>query len=229
MSRKQQSVVSLDPISVNRKKQDSVFGRLLKTRWHGGDPVKKTAEIGHYLFCGKQRSGKTVSMIWYAERLKDQWEKKGCKVELYSNMEIGKSVNRMSLFSTMKKIEFDPNVVHIFMIDEIQSYFPKDTKDKLTLAMVDDLTGTLSQLGKRQIYLLSTAQVYGRLHKSLREQCLYMVNCRRSRLTSKVINDFILGDDIMCDDLGRWSGIPRVIHTHGLPKARFDTHRMISD
>lgn len=47
MSRKQQSVVCLDPIDRTRKKQDSVFGRLLKTRPHGGKPVKKTAEIGY--------------------------------------------------------------------------------------------------------------------------------------------------------------------------------------
>lgn len=229
MSRKQQSVVSLDPIDRTRKKQDSVFSRLLKTRWHGGDPVKKTAEIGHYLFCGKQRSGKTVSMLWYAEVLQKKWESKGCEVRFYSNIEIGQPITKANLFTTMRDITYDPKVIHIFLVDEIQSYFPKDTKDKLTLAMVDDLTGTLSQIGKRQIYLLSTAQVYGRLHKSLREQCLYMVHCRRSKLSSKVVNDFIDGDDIMCDDLGRWSGIPKVIHTHGLPKARFDTHRMITE
>lgn len=227
--RKHQSVISLDPIERNRKRQDSVFGRLLKTRPHGGAPVIKTAEIGHYLFCGKQRSGKTVSMLWYAEQLIRKWEVKGKEVKLYSNMDIGEPVTKMSLFEIMRLIDYDPKVIHIFMVDEIQSYFPKDTKDKFTLALVDQLTGTLSQIGKRQIYLLSTAQVYGRLHKSLREQCLYMVHCRRSKISRKVVNDFIDGDDIMCDDLGRWSGIPKVIHTHGLPKMKFDTHRMITE
>lgn len=226
---KQQSVVSLDPIDRTRKKQDSVFGRLLKTRPHGGKPVKKTEAIGHYLFCGKQRSGKTVSMLWYAEQLERKWLAKGCKVKFYSNMGFGNPVTKMTLFKLMSEIAYDPKVVHIFCIDEIQSYFPKDTKDKLNLTMIDMLTGTLSQIGKRQIYLLSTAQVYGRLHKSLREQCLYMVYCRRSRISNKVVNDFIDGDDIMCDDLGRWSGIPKVIHTHGLPKRKFDTHMMITE
>ena len=229
MSRKQQSVVCLDPIDRTRKKQDSVFGRLLKTRPHGGNPVKKTAEIGHYLFCGKQRQGKTVSMLWYAEVLQSKWERKGCKVKFYSNMDIGEPITKMNFLSTMQSIEYDPKVVHIFLVDEIQGYFPKDTKDKFTLSLIDGLTQTLSQIGKRQIYLLSTAQVYGRLHKSLREQCLYMVHCRRSRINNKVVNDFIDGDDILCDDLGRWSGIPKVIHTHGLPKAQFDTHRMITE
>lgn len=225
--RKQQSVVSLDPIDRTRKKQDSMFGRLIKTRPHGGQPVVKTAEIGHYIFCGKQRSGKTVSMLWYAEQLIRKWEVKGKKVLLYSNMDIGAPVNKASLLSTIVKIKYDPNVIHIFLIDEIHGYFPKDTKDKGTLFLIDGLTQTFSQLGKRQIYVLSTAQVYGRINKNLREQCLYMVACRRSRISRKVVNDFIDGDDIMCDDLGRWSGIPKVIHTHGLPKMKFDTHRMI--
>ena len=75
--------------------------------------------------------------------------------------------------------------------------------------MIDKLTGDFSQLGKRQIYVFSTAQVYGRLNKNLREQCLYMVNCRRSFFTKKFVNDFIEGDDILCDDLGRWSGVPK--------------------
>lgn len=226
--RKQQSVVCLDPIDRTRKRQDSLFARLLKTRPHGGASVKKTAEFGHYLFCGKQRGGKTVSMLWYAEQLERKWRAKGCIVKFYSNMGFGISVTKKTLFETMEKIVYSPKIVHIFCIDEIQSYFPKDTRDKVNLLMIDQLTGTLSQIGKRQIYLLSTAQVYGRLHKSLREQCLYMVNCRRSKISNKVVNDFIPGDDIMCDELGRWSGVPKVIHTHGLPKRKFDTHMMIT-
>lgn len=113
------------------------------------------------------------------------------------------------------------------MIDEIHGYFPKDTRDKDTLHQIDLLTQTLSQIGKRQIYVLSTAQVYGRINKSVREQCLYMVHCRRSKINRKVVNDFIDGDDILCDELGRWSGEPQFIMTHGLGKLNFDTHRMI--
>lgn len=97
MLRKQQSVVSLDPIDRTRKRQDSMFGRLIKTRPHGGQPVVKTAEIGHYIFCGKQRSGKTVSMLWYAEQLEQKWKNKGCKVKFYSNMGFGIPVNKASL------------------------------------------------------------------------------------------------------------------------------------
>lgn len=224
-----QSVVSLDPIDRSRKKQDGILSRLLKTRHYGGKGIKKTEEIGHYLFVGKQRSGKTVSAIWFAERLKGRYEKKNKKVILYSNLGFGQKITKDNLHSTITNIIYSPDTYHIIIIDEIQSYFPKDTKNTDLLKQIDQLTGDFSQIAKKQIYILSTAQVYGRLNKNLREQCLYMVDCRPSRVSKKVINDFILGDDIICDDLGRWSGIPKFIWTHGLPKTSFDTHKMITE
>lgn len=224
------SVVTLDdPISRTRKKQDGLIGRLFKTRHFGGKGMQKTDEYGHYLFCGKQRSGKTVSMIWFRDYLTKKYQKQGKTVYSLSNMGFGTPINRLNLHQYLTSIEYDPKKVYIFCIDEIQAYYPKDTKNRGLLDLIDQLTGDFSQLGKRQIYVLSTAQVYGRLNKNLREQCLYMVSCRRSKITSRVVNDFIPGDDIMCDDLGRWSGIPSKIWVHGLPKTQFDTHRLITE
>ena len=225
---KSQSVVSLDPIERNRKRQDSVISRLFKTRHFGGKRGKFPDPFGHYLFVGKQRMGKTASMIWYYQLLSKRYIKRGKEVIVYSNLGIGEDVYMATLHDKIVSIEFDPKKIYFFLIDEIQSYFPKDTKNKVLLDMIDRLTGDFSQLGKRQIYVFSTAQVYGRLNKNLREQCLYMVDCRRSMFTSRFVNDFIEGDDIMCDDLGRWSGIPRKIYVHGLPKLAYDTHRLIT-
>lgn len=225
---KQQSVISLDPIDRQKKKESGLIGRFLKTRPYGGKGVQKTAAYGHYIFCGKQRAGKTVSMLWYAELLRSKAVKRGYKVDFYSNMEIGEPITKLTLCDKIKAIEYDPKKIHIFMVDEIHGYFPKDTRDKDTLRIIDELTQTLSQIGKRQIYVLSTAQVYGRINKSVREQCLYMVHCRRSKISNRIVNDFIDGDDILCDDLGRWSGDPKFICVHGLGKLKFDTHRMIT-
>lgn len=221
------SLVSLDPIATTRKKQDSVFGRLFKTRHFRGKHLSKQDEFGHYLFVGKQGSSKTTSAIWYMEFLFKKYKKKGKKIVVYSNMGFGTPICRANLHDTIYNMRYDSDVINIVIIDEIQSYFPKDTKDKITLQMIDLLTGDFSQLRKRQCYVLSTAQVYGRLNKNLREQCLYMVACRRSLFTNKAVNDFIMGDDVMCDDLGRWSGIPKFIYVHGLPKTKFDTHALI--
>lgn len=225
---KSQSVVSLDPIDRQRKKQDSVVGRLFKTRHYGGRKGSFPDPFGHYLFVGKQRMGKTASMIWYYDRLKCKYEKRGQTVITYSNLGIGGELTMLTLHDLIVNIEYDPKKVYFFLIDEIQSYFPKDTKNKTLLELIDRLTGDFSQLGKRQIYVFSTAQVYGRLNKNLREQCLYMVSCRRSMFTSRFVNDFIEGDDVLCDDLGRWSGIPKFILVHGLPKLQYDTHKLIT-
>ena len=221
---KTQSVVALDPI--DRKKSPGILGRFFMTRHFRGKRGKKTLPFGHYLFVGKQRQGKTVSAVWYMDLLKRKFEKKGFEVKLYTNLGIGEPVTRSNLFTVLNSILYDKSVIHIMLIDEIQSYFPKDTRDKVTLQMIDQLTGEFSQLGKRQIFVLSTAQVYGRLNKSLREQCLYMVNCRLS-FTRRFVNDFIDGDDVICDELGRWAGCPSKIYVHGLPKTKFDTHKLI--
>lgn len=224
---RQQSVVSLDPIDRSRKKQDSVISRLFKTRHFGGKRGKFPDPFGHYLFVGKQRMGKTASMIWYYEKLKAKYKRQKKTVYTFSNLDIGNPVKMKTLHDTIVNITYDPDKVYFFLIDEIQSYFPKDTKNKELLDQIDKLTGDFSQLGKRQIYVFSTAQVYGRLNKNLREQCLYMIDCRRSLFTKKFVNDFIEGDDIICDDLGRWSGIPKKIYVHGLAKTEYDTHKMI--
>lgn len=226
---KQQSVVNLDPIERSQKKDPGLIGRLLITRPHGGRPAKKTDPFGLYLFCGRQRSGKTVSAVWYAEKLAKKYTKANKTVKLYSNMGIGIAVNMSTVEQLIKSITYDPKVVHIIIIDEIQSYWTKDATTKETKAQIERMVGLFSQLGKRQMYILATAQVYGRVNKSVREQCLYMISCRRSRINSKIVNDFIDGDDIMCDDLGRWSGRPRFIFTHGLPTANFDTHLLITE
>lgn len=224
---KSQSVISLDPIDRSRKREPGLIGRAFITRHFRGKGMLRTDEFGHYLFVGRQRSGKTVSAIWFYEYLRNKYERRNKNVILYSNMGFGIPVFKYNLSDIIRKVKYSVDTVHIFIIDELQSYFPKDTKDQATLRLIDELTGEFSQLGKRQIYVLSTAQIYGRVNKNLREQCLYMVNCRRSKLSSKCVNDFIDGDDILCDDLGRWSGSPKRIYVHGLPKTSFDTHRMI--
>ena len=92
-----QSVISLDPIDRRNKKRSGIIGRFFKTRHFGGKGLKKTDPFGHYLFVGRQRSGKTVSAIWYYEFLKNRYEKLNKKVILYSNMGFGEPVFKFNL------------------------------------------------------------------------------------------------------------------------------------
>lgn len=161
------------------------------------------------------------------EWLTKKYTKKHKKIVLYSNMGFGIPVHLTTFSNQISNCVYDKDTIYIFVIDELQSWFPKDTKNNSLLMFIDQLTGQFSQLGKRQIYVLATAQVYGRVNKNLREQCLFMVYCRPSAFKNKCVNDFIDGDDIMCDELGRWSGDPTYIWVHGLPKMEWDTHLMI--
>lgn len=237
MSQKQQSVISLDPIERSRKRQNAFLPRLFKTRWSGGKRPSSEIPFGHYLFCGKQGSGKTASMLWYSQKLQKTYKRvrgkdgKFHSIEwvIYSNLGYGNPVTRRTMLEVFKRFtsrDTNPYQFRIIMIDEIQSYFPRDFSDKEGKIIMKDLVGCFSQLRKRNTFVLSTAQVYGRLDKTLREQCLYMVSCRKSFI-GRLVNDFILGDDIMCDDMGRWSGIPQKIFVHGLSDVKYNTAKII--
>lgn len=237
MSRKQESVISLDPIDRSRKKQNAPLPRLFKTRWSGGKRPSGEIPFGHYMFCGKQGAGKTASALWYCNFLQKKYKKvRGkdkkfheVKWQIYSNLGYGKPVTRATMLEVFKKFtsrDENPYEFRIILIDEIQSYFPRDFSDKEGKIIMKDLVGCFSQLRKRNTFVLSTAQVYGRLDKTLREQCLFMVSCRKS-FTGRLLNDFIPGDDIMCDEMGRWSGVPTRIYSHGLSKIRYNTAKII--
>lgn len=223
---KPESIISLDPI--DRKKRKGLIGRIMITRWSGGRKIRKMPKYGHYMFCGEQGSGKTASALWFAEKLKKQHAKKAQDVTLYSNMGIGSSITRKTLVNEIQAFKIDETQVRIIIVDEIQTYFPKDAIDKETREIMGQLIAIFSQLRKRNTYIISTAQIYGRLHKSLREQCLYMINCR-TNFNNKLINEMIPQEDILADELGRWSGNPCKIYVHGMAKTDYNTRRIIID
>lgn len=250
---KTQSIVSLDPI--DRKKQKGWLGRLLVTRWSPGDPIVKSEPFGHYMFCGPQGASKTASALWYTERLIKRYKKRKitymvhdkcdhaldvyrCSIKrfdtpptvrVFSNFGVAEPIVKTEIFDTIDGFDEYANEVRIVLLDEVHTYFPKEgSVDRQTSQIRNDLIAIFSQLRKRNTYILSTAQVYGRLHKSLREQCLFMVNCSTT-VGNKMKNEFIPGDDVICDDLGRWAGDPKFILIHGLSKMRFDTKRVVRD
>lgn len=222
------SVVNLDPIDRKKQRDKGIIGRFLITRYGSGKPIIKMQPFGHYMFCGSQGSGKTSSAIWYAEKLKKKYEKKGRPVKIYSNLGIGTEFNKKKIFELIDNFNPHNKGIRIVIIDEIHTYFPRGSADKETAKIRDDLVAVFSQLRKRSTFILSTAQVYGRLDKALREQCLYMIACKVS-IGNKLINDFIFGDDVICDELGRWAGIPKFIYKHGLPRMEYDTKKLIRE
>lgn len=223
---KPESIISLDPI--DRKKKKGLIQKLLITRYGSGKPIKKMEPFGHYMFCGPQGSGKSTSAIWYAEKLARKYKKKGYTIKFFSNMGVGRSIDKAKIFETINAFNPDEKEIRIVIIDEVHTYFPKGSTDKATAKTRDDLIAIFSQLRKRSTFILSTAQIYGRLDKSLREQCLFMIDCRVN-YKGKLVNEFIPEKEIICDDLGRWAGNPKYIYVHGLGKLPYDTKKIIRE
>jgi len=222
------SIYSLDPIDKKKKQEAGLFKRLLMTRYYKGKAIKKMQPFGHYMFCGPQGSGKTSSVLWYAEKLAKKYKRKKHTIQFYSNIGLGKPLNKNMIFETINAFNPDDKEIRIVIIDEIHTYFPSGLPDKATKKIRDDLIAVFSQLRKRSTFILSTAQIYGRLDKSLREQCMYMIDCHVN-WNNKLVNEFIPEKDILCDSLGRWAGSPRHIYVHGLPTLHYDTKRIIRD
>lgn len=233
-------VKQIDPVEERKKLQTSFFRRLLITRWHGGPSATKDIPFGHYMFCGPQGSGKTASCIWYYEYLSKKYEKKGYKVgHVFSNFGIGRPVTKDTLFPTIYKLAVkkdgssryhkEDKVINFILLDEFHSYFPKDFATKEDRELIKLLISRFSQLRKAHLFVLSTAQVYGSLDKKLREQCLFMINNKVFPISHWIHSEFFKQEDILCDELGRWSGIPTVIHSHGLPKTQYDTSRLVNE
>lgn len=244
---KKTQVINLDPIDRKKDKEKGFIGRLLITRYAGGKKSAPQEPFGHYMFCGKQRQGKSISAIWYMLKLIKKYKKKKLyeiivvdgekqiykkydktpKIYVYSNMGFGQPITRDTLYDTIVQFNEYENAVRFVIIDEMPVYFKGKSKDKEGNIVADKLVGLFSQLGKRNTYIFSTAQVYGRVEKSLREQCLYMVNCKKTK-SGKFINEFIDGDEIIADELGRWSGDPKFIWRHGInPTVLYDTKKII--
>ena len=107
-----QSVVSLDPIDRNNRKRSGPFGRLIKTRHFRGKGIKKTDSFGHYLCVGRQRSGKTLSAIWFYEHLKARYERSNKKVVLFTNLGFGKPLTKANLSYLIRNIRRITNITY---------------------------------------------------------------------------------------------------------------------
>lgn len=234
------NVRPIDAIEERKKLQTSFFRRLFITSRDYGKGIKKDIPFGHYMFCGPQGSGKTASMLWYYEFLKKKYAKKGFKVgHCYSNFGVYKPLTKATMFDIIYKLAIkkdgtsrykkEDKIINFILLDEFHSYFPKDFSSKEDKELIKLLISRFSQLRKAHLFILSTAQIYGSLDKRLREQCLYMISSRKSHLTNQIVSDFFKQEDILCDELGRWSGIPSRIYVHGLPKEQYDTSRLVNE
>ena len=132
----------------------------------------KRGKFGIYCYCGKQGSGKTYSAVEYLLENKDK--------RIYSNITSIKGVKYTPIggFDDLLKLRDETDCIIVF--DEIFTALTRTSK------MTTEVLDFLSQMRKRRIIFITTAQEWLEINMTLRRYCRYQIDCR-------MINFFGLG------------------------------------
>lgn len=126
----------------------------------------KRGKFGVYCYCGKQGSGKTYSVVEFLSN--------NTSIPIYSNI---KTLDRnridytyFSGFDSLLKLRNEHDCVIVY--DEIFTALTKSSK--LNTEVLD----FLSQMRKRRIIFLTTAQEWLEINITLRRYCRYQIECK---------------------------------------------------
>lgn len=167
---------------------------------------KSTSKFGLYLYTGKQGTGKTYSSIRFCQK----FVKKGNFVLI---------TNIKSYWETLKSSYND--VYYIYDIFDIIDFVNKNEKKfknegKQILIFFDEIftvctkcgsltpkiLSFLSQLRKRDIIFVSTAQEWSEINITFRRYCRFQISC--NMISFPIINTAILFNSINDGDGIRW-------------------------
>lgn len=124
----------------------------------------KRGRFGVYCYCGKQGSGKTYSVV---EFLKLQSK----NMKIYANIDTLKGINYTYFngFDNLLKLRDEHDCIIVY--DEIFTALTKSSK------LSTDVLDFLSQMRKRRIVFLTTAQEWLEINITLRRYCRYQIEC----------------------------------------------------
>lgn len=122
----------------------------------------KRGKFGVYCYCGKQGSGKTYSAVEFI--LNNQ------NVPVYSNVHLeGVKYTYFSGFDQLLELRNEHDCIILY--DEIFTALTKSSK------ITTDVLDFLSQMRKRQIIFITTAQEWLEISMTLRRYCRYQIEC----------------------------------------------------
>lgn len=146
---------------------------------------------GVYCYTGKQGDGKTYSVVEFLNEHKDY--------KIYSNVNTLQGVPYIYIrtFEELLNIQNDTNENIIIFYDEIFTALTKNTK------MSSDVLSFLSQMRKRHIIFLTTAQEWLEINITLRRYVRFQVECHNRSFLGKsyLIKKFYDGTQIHWDNL----------------------------
>ena len=125
--------------------------------------------FGLTVFVGRQGDGKTISMVEYLDRLKNEYPE--CIV--VTNFNYIRQDLAFTNWRQFLEIRNDTKGV-VFAIDELQNeYNCNNWKD-----FPEELLSVVTMQRKQRIKIIATTQVFTRVVKQLREQCYEVVECK---------------------------------------------------
>ena len=128
----------------------------------------KRGKFGVYCYCGKQGSGKTYSVVEFLNQNKD--------IPIYANISTLKGIDYTYFngFDELLKLRDKSDCIIVY--DEIFTALTKSSK------MSTEVLDFLSQMRKRRIIFLTTAQEWLEINITLRRYCRYQIECRMINL-----------------------------------------------
>jgi len=122
----------------------------------------KRGKFGVYCYCGKQGSGKTYSAVEFLNSNQN--------VPIYSNVHLeGIKYTYFSGFNELLELRNEHDCIILY--DEIFTALTKTSK------ITTDVLDFLSQMRKRQIIFITTAQEWLEISMTLRRYCRYQIEC----------------------------------------------------
>lgn len=124
----------------------------------------KRGKFGVYCYCGKQGSGKTYSVVDF---LRDNQD-----MEIYANISTLTGINYTYFNGFNQLLDLRDKSDCIIVYDEIFTALTKSSR------INQDVLDFLSQMRKRRIIFLTTAQEWLEINITLRRYCRYQIECR---------------------------------------------------
>lgn len=134
----------------------------IKTFFKKGFSARR-GKFGVYCYCGKQGSGKTYSAVEFLLNNKD--------MPIYSNVASIKGIDYeyFTGFDNLLKLRDKSDCIIFY--DEIFTALTKSSK------MTSEVLDFLSQMRKRRIVFITTAQEWLEINITLRRYCRYQIEC----------------------------------------------------
>lgn len=124
--------------------------------------------FGVYCYCGKQGQGKTYSVVEFLHNNKD--------MPIYANLKSIKGLQYTYIANFEELLSLRDKTDCVIVYDEIFTALQKNS------TINRDVLDFLSQMRKRRIICLTTAQEWAEIPLTWRRYCRYQIDCRLIRL-----------------------------------------------